>query len=79
LTPWPFFEWRGTIGEDLRFCLDARRAGVRIFVDTRIPVGHVGERIYDIRDFYHELSHRTPEETEGRRKHLEEIGLEVHG
>jgi hypothetical protein len=78
LKPWPFFEWRGSIGEDLRFCLDARRAGVRIFVDTRIPVGHVGERVFDIRDFYHELSHRTPEETEGRREHLEAIGLEVH-
>ena len=41
--PPAFFNWTGRMGEDLRFCQDAKAAGVRIFVDTRIKVGHLGE------------------------------------
>lgn len=38
-----FFRWQGTLGEDLRFCQDAKAAGCRIFVDTRIEIGHIAE------------------------------------
>jgi len=31
--------------EDLNFCLNAKKAGHRIFVDTTVQVGHLGERI----------------------------------
>jgi hypothetical protein len=43
LGPSGFFQWNGVLGEDLRFCQDAKAAGMRIFVDTRIEVGHIAE------------------------------------
>lgn len=41
--PPSFFRWEGVLGEDLRFCQDAKAVGCRIFVDTRIEVGHMAE------------------------------------
>ena len=41
--PMPFFRWEGLLGEDLRFCQDAKKAGARVFVDTRNEIGHVAE------------------------------------
>ena len=38
---WPFFGY----GEDLSFCLRARKAGFKINVDPRIRVGHIGKDI----------------------------------
>lgn len=67
LTPWPFYEWIGTMGEDLRFCLKAKAAGCRIFVDTRVRIGHVGEKIFDITDFWHAVSERPKAMEETRR------------
>lgn len=43
LPPPDFFTWQGGIGEDLRFMQDAKAAGARIFVDTRIEIEHIGE------------------------------------
>lgn len=37
----------GGFGEDLSFCLRARAAGQKIFCDSRIKVGHVGDYVYD--------------------------------
>lgn len=36
-------EWEGgpMVGEDIWFCLEARKAGFPIFVDTRVEAGHV--------------------------------------
>jgi hypothetical protein len=38
-----FFRWEGQLGEDLRFCQDAKASGARIWVDTGIEIGHVSE------------------------------------
>ena len=75
LKPWPFFEWVGTMGEDLRFCMKARNAGCRVFVDTRIRIGHVGQKVYDITDFWHAVAER-PKEIEDARVELNDsMGL----
>jgi GT2 family glycosyltransferase len=44
-SPHEYFRWIGDVGEDVRFCLDARAAGCRIMVDTSIAIGHVGELV----------------------------------
>ncbi len=40
-------EW----GEDVSFCWKARRLGYRIYVDTSINPGHVGEYPYGVNDY----------------------------
>lgn len=38
------------IGEDVAFCLRAKKAGFKIWCDPTIKLGHIGERIYSIDD-----------------------------
>lgn len=44
---YPWFEWvmyadrHGNLSEDLYFCVNCRKAGIRIYTDTRIRCGHV--------------------------------------
>lgn len=59
MAPPNFFRWEGTLGEDLRFCQDAKAAGCRIYVDTRLEIGHVGERVIRRRDFLTSLAFRS--------------------
>jgi len=59
--PMPFFRWEGILGEDLRFCQDARKAGARIFVDTRIEIGHIAEVEIRHKHFLLETLSRSPE------------------
>lgn len=54
-----FFRWDKNYGEDLTFCMDAKKAGVRIFVDTRIEIGHIAELEITKRNFLMEMEHRT--------------------
>lgn len=75
LPPWPYFEWRGRMGEDLRFCDTAQKAGARIFIDTRIHVGHLSERPVDITDFWREVATRPEEATTFRKKWNDQMGL----
>ena len=75
LHPWPFYEWTGTMGEDLRFCLNARRAGVRIFVDTRIQIGHIGPKVLGISDFYGQVARRPEEVQVAVREMNDAVGL----
>ena len=37
-----YFQWRGAMGEDLRFCQDVKALGGRVFVDTTIQTRHIG-------------------------------------
>lgn len=62
-----FFRWHGALGEDLRFCQDLKSLGGRIFVDTGIEIGHVGEKIFGVRDFWTEIALRSPEHEAVRR------------
>lgn len=63
-----FFRWEGTMGEDLRFCQDAKAAGARIWVDTSIEIGHVTEKAVGHRDFLMQMAQRSPAIWEARKK-----------
>jgi hypothetical protein len=54
-----FFRWDKNFGEDLQFCQDVKAAGARIFVDTRIEIGHVGEVQIGHKDFIQALAQRS--------------------
>jgi hypothetical protein len=77
LQPPNFFRWVDGVGEDLRFCQDAKASGSRIFVDTRNEIGHVGETVYNYRSFLSELALRDPETEEARRLLNEQLGLDT--
>jgi GT2 family glycosyltransferase len=38
------------VGEDIAFCIRARRCGFKTFVDRDVKLGHVGEVVYGERD-----------------------------
>lgn len=38
----PFIHPSAGIGEDIAFCLNARNAGFKVYVDTRMETGHIG-------------------------------------
>ena len=40
------------IGEDLAFCLRARKKGFKVWCDPSIPLRHVGEQSYDSKSYY---------------------------
>ena len=48
--PWPFAPLTG-FGEDMSFCIRARLAGVELWCDSRIRVGHVGYYTYGEFDY----------------------------
>lgn len=52
-------------GEDWSFCIRAKRLGFQTYVDTGIPIGHVGHYIYTIQDYqlYHDLAVEGSKET----------------
>lgn len=52
-SPWFFFgNYKNKmLGEDYYFCMKAHNQGFDVWADPTIPVGHVGEYIYDIKDY----------------------------
>lgn len=42
----PFCPLMG-MGEDMTFCFRAKQAGYKLYCDSRIKIGHIGEKIYD--------------------------------
>lgn len=42
----PFNPYMGLLGEDISFCYRARQLGHKIYCDSSIKVGHVGQMIY---------------------------------
>jgi hypothetical protein len=71
-----YFRWdeRG-YGEDMAFCQDAKKAGGRIFVDTSIKTGHIGEITITEETFLHALAQRPDEGTEMVRQRNDVMGL----
>jgi len=57
--PWPHF-WApisndpenegGVVGEDALFCRNAVDADFEVWVEPRLPIGHIGKRVYSRRD-----------------------------
>jgi hypothetical protein len=75
--PSQFFKWEGVLGEDLRFCQDAKAAGCRIYVDTRIKIGHMAEVEIGGRQFLMEVALRSDEEHSARAHANLKMGLET--
>ena len=40
------FEPKWGVGEDIAFCLRARRCGFRVYIDRDVKLGHIGEVVY---------------------------------
>lgn len=40
------------IGEDINFCWKARDRGLKIWIDPTVMIGHIGSKIFDIRDLF---------------------------
>jgi len=70
-----FFRWEGGLGEDLAFCQDAKTAGCRIFVDTSIRIGHMGELEITERTYRAAMAERSDEEIAEARRSNEAMGL----
>jgi hypothetical protein len=77
MPPPPFFRWDGEFGEDFLFCRDAQEAGCRIFVDTSVKIGHVGQQIITEETFLREIVFRGDPEQEFREKQLEHLGFKA--
>lgn len=75
LPPPPVFRWDGVLGEDLQFYRQARLKGIKVYVDTRIEIGHIGELIINRDTFLREMTRRTPEQEEAERALNEPLGL----
>lgn len=70
-----FFRWFEAVGEDLRFCMDVKAAGGRIFVDTRVQTLHVGEFAIGMDDWLRWCQNRDIKEIEDRRAINTQMGL----
>lgn len=74
-SPPNYFRWDGIKGEDLRFCEDARAAGFRVWVDTRIEIGHVSEVVVGHQQFLMEMAFRPQAMVDLRKKVNTEMGF----
>lgn len=41
------FEPKWGVGEDIAFCLRAKKCGYKIYVDRDVKLGHIGEKVYE--------------------------------
>jgi len=74
MAPPPFFKWEGEYGEDFTFCQEAKASGSRIYVDTTIEIGHVGQHLITRDTFLKEIAFRPPEAQAFREHQLGLIG-----
>ena len=70
-----FFRWEGSLGEDLRFCQDAKAAGARIWVHTGIPIDHITEHRVTRRDYLVQIAMRDDETQQMRKQLNDQMGL----
>jgi len=75
--PITFFRWEDRWGEDFRFCREAKASGSRIFVDTSVKPGHVGDQVITERSFWTGIAHRDPMSQEFREKVMKAIDEEA--
>lgn len=50
--PWFEYDMKQKISSDIQFCLKAKEKGFRVFVDTDVRFGHVGEKVYTVEEDY---------------------------
>jgi hypothetical protein len=70
-----FFRWEGVLGEDLRFCRDAKAAGAKIWVATGIEIGHISEITVGHREFLTSIARRDSAALIARREINDRMGL----
>jgi hypothetical protein len=70
-----FFRWNGGFGEDLQFCIDAKRTGSKVYVDTSIEIGHMSELEIRRKHFLIEIAQRSPETEAERLRINTEMGM----
>ena len=44
----PWFKYEPDMGEDIYFCRKAQKAGYKVYLDTSVLCGHIGQVNYDI-------------------------------
>jgi len=61
--PWFYFgNFHGKpMGEDTYFCWKAKKAGFEVWADPTIPLGHIGEYLYDAQDYQAYKENKTVE------------------
>jgi len=77
----PYFWTNEVFGEDLFFCENATRAGIKIYCDTTIDVGHIGEPVVSWESMhtqakeanYEYLKQKTQKDSETAKKFYEDI------
>jgi len=47
----PWFDFRSGFSEDLYFCIRALQEGFKIYAQPLVMVGHIANKIFDVRDF----------------------------
>jgi len=72
-----YFRWEGLMGEDIRFCQEAKAAGARIWVHTGIPVGHIAEIEINQKVFLEEIAKRPQRAYEEHKKINDEMGFQT--
>lgn len=77
MIPPPFFRWDGQVGEDFRFCEEAKASGSRIFVDTSVKIGHIGQQIITEETFLREIAFRKDYEQSFREEQLKGVGYKA--
>lgn len=75
MVPPPFFRWTGEYGEDFLFCREAKESGSRIFVDTAVKIGHVGDQMITEETFFREIAFRHPDAQSFREAQLASVGF----
>lgn len=75
--PITFFRWEDRWGEDFRFCREAKASGSRIFVDTSVKPGHIGDHLITEETFWTGIAHRDPDAQEFREKALKRLDAEA--
>lgn len=63
-TPKPWFFGMAQTGEDLTICLKARKAGFRVWMDTSIKLGHLGNPIIVTEEYSEQWNRMSDEERE---------------
>lgn len=62
--PQPWFFGMERTGEDITFCVKARKAGFKVFMDTSIKLGHLGTPCIITEEYSDQWNRMTPEERE---------------
>jgi len=72
-----YFRWEGLMGEDIRFCQEAKAAGARIWVHTGIPIGHIAEVEINQEVFLEQIAKRPQRAYEEHKKINDEMGFQT--